>query len=263
MNTYINPQDKTYLCFTKARAAHWDAVAAKPPRKINWSAYYHRRLKHVYQHVIPPGCSVLDLGCGKGDLLASVQPACGVGIDFSAEMVRAAQKAHPELRFIQADAHALPGLDMQFDYIILSDLVNDLWDVQNVLNQLQPLCSPRTRVVLNFYNRGWEAALKIAQALGTAKPLQDQNWLTQTDMKNLLNLGDFEVVRRWAEVLFPFYIPLISPFLNRIAARLWPLKHICMTNMMIARPRISADAQAASVSVVIAARNEAAISRRF
>ncbi len=257
MNTYINPQDKTYLSFTKARAAHWDAVAAKPPRKINWSAYYHRRLKHVYQHVIPPGCSVLDLGCGKGDLLASVQPACGVGIDFSAEMVRAAQKAHPELRFIQADAHALPGLENQFDYIILSDLVNDLWDVQNVLNQLQPLCSPRTRVVLNFYNRGWEAALKIAQALGTAKPLQDQNWLTQTDMKNLLNLGDFEVVRRWTEVLFPFYIPLISPFLNRIAARLWPLKHICMTNMMIARPRISADAQAASVSVVIAARNEA------
>ncbi len=257
MNTYINPQDKTYLSFTKARAAHWDAVATKPPRKINWSAYYHRRLKHVYQHVIPPGCSVLDLGCGKGDLLASVQPACGVGIDFSAEMVRAAQKAYPEFRFIQADAHALPGLDMQFDYIILSDLVNDLWDVQNVLNQLQPLCSPRTRVVLNFYNRGWEAALKLAQALGTAKPLQDQNWLTQTDMKNLLNLGDFEVVRKWTEVLFPFYIPLISPFLNRIAARLWPLKHICMTNMMIARPRVSADAQAASVSVVIAARNEA------
>jgi len=257
VNTYINPQDKTYLSFTKARAAHWDAVATKPPRKINWSAYYHRRLKHVYQHVIPPGCSVLDLGCGKGDLLASVQPACGVGIDFSAEMVRAAQKAYPEFRFIQADAHALPGLDMQFDYIILSDLVNDLWDVQNVLNQLQPLCSPRTRVVLNFYNRGWEAALKLAQALGTAKPLQDQNWLTQTDMKNLLNLGDFEVVRKWTEVLFPFYIPLISPFLNRIAARLWPLKHICMTNMMIARPRVSADAQAASVSVVIAARNEA------
>lgn len=257
VNTYINPQDKPYLRFTETRARHWDAIAAKPPKKINWSAYYHRRLTQVYQQIIPPGCSVLEVGCGKGELLAAVQPSFGVGIDFSVEMVRAAQAAHPELRFIQADAHALPGLDMRYDYIILSDLVNDLWDVQTVLNQLQPFCGPRTRVVLNFYNRSWEVALKLAQAIGTARPLLEQNWLTQNDMTNLLNLGRFEVVRKWTEVLFPFYIPLISPILNRFAARLWPFRMLCMTNMMIVRPRVETPVGSAAVSVVIAARNEA------
>lgn len=257
MNTYINSNDKAYLKFSGERAAHWDALAEKPPKKINWSAYYHKRLKLVYQHIIPPGCSVLDVGCGKGDLLAAVKPSLGVGIDFSSGMVYAAQLAHPELRFIQADAHALPGLDATFDYIILSDLVNDLWDVQNVLNELHRVCGPRTRVVLNFYNRGWELPLKLAQLVGTAKSLLDQNWLTQTDMKNLLNLGNFEVVRKWTEVLFPLNIPLISPFLNRVVARLWPFKHLCMTNMMIARPRSSGSRELASVSVVVAARNEA------
>lgn len=257
MNTYINSQDKAYRCYTEARTAHWDALAKRAPRKINWSGYYHRRLAHVYQHIIPPGCTVLELGCGKGDLLAAVQPAIGIGIDFSAEMARAAQAAHPELRIIQADAHALPDLDMRFDYIILSDLVNDVWDVQTVLNQLQPLCGPRTRVVLNFYNRGWEIPLKIAQSLGTARTLMDQNWLTQTDMKNLLNLGGLELVRKWTEVLFPFNIPLISLFLNRVASRLWPLKHFCMTNMMITKPHVKAAVEPVTVSVVVAARNEA------
>ncbi|HOE35309.1 MAG TPA: bifunctional class I SAM-dependent methyltransferase/glycosyltransferase family 2 protein [Anaerolineaceae bacterium] len=257
MKTYLNSTDKAYLDFTQKRTAHWDALAEKPPKKINWSAYYHRRLRHVYQHIIPPGCAVLEVGCGKGDLLAAVKPALGVGIDFSEAMVRAARGAHPEMRFLQADAHALPDLGETFDYIILSDLVNDLWDVQHVLNQLQQVCSPRTRVVLNFYNRGWELPLKIAQFIGTAKSLLDQNWLTQTDMKNLLNLGNFEVVRKWTEVLFPFNIPLFSPLVNRVIARLWPFKHLCMTNMMIARPRSAGAEKPASVSVVVAARNEA------
>ncbi len=205
----------------------------------------------------------MEVGCGKGDLLAAVQPALGVGIDFSEAMVRAARGAHPEMRFLQADAHALPDLGETFDYIILSDLVNDLWDVQHVLNQLQQVCSPRTRVVLNFYNRGWELPLKIAQFIGTAKSLLDQNWLTQTDMKNLLNLGNFEVVRKWTEVLFPFNIPLFSPLVNRVIARLWPFKHLCMTNMMIARPRSAGAEKPASVSVVVAARNEAGKFRRY
>ena len=58
-------------------------------------------------------------------------------MDFSEEMIDAARRRHPELRFVQADAHAL-NLSEKFDVIILSDLVNDLWDVQTVLQQCCP-----------------------------------------------------------------------------------------------------------------------------
>jgi len=172
-------------------------------------------------------------------------------------MIAAAQEAHPECEFICVDAHALPDLGRQFDFIVLSDLVNDVWDVQTVLTQLKPFCTPRTRLVINFYNRLWEFPLKVAQAIHMATPLLDQNWLTQQDMRNLLQLCDYEVVRTSSEVLFPFYFPLLSGLFNRVLARLTLFKFLCMTNFLIARPSGGAREDKASVSVVIAARNEA------
>ena len=46
----------------------------------------------------------------------------------------------PRLQFVVADAHDLSQLDGTFDAIILSDLVNDVWDVQALLDRLQRLC---------------------------------------------------------------------------------------------------------------------------
>ena len=128
----------------------------------------------------------------------------------------------PRLRFIRADAHELP-LAGPFDAIILSDLINDVWDVQSAFAALRPLCGPGTRVVLNFYSRLWEKPLALAAKLGMGTPLLPQNWLTPPDVANLLHLAGFEVMRRWHEVLLPLPIPLLQPLCNRVMAKLWPL----------------------------------------
>jgi SAM-dependent methyltransferase len=211
----------------------------------------------VYQWIIPTGADVLEIGCGKGDLLSSVCPAYGLGLDFSAEFIEKAQQNYPELHFMQADAHLLPEIDKKFDYIILSDLVNDIWDVQSVLNQLGGFSHSKTRIVINFYSRLWEIPLKIAQKLKIAKPVLYQNWLTTEDMKNLFEICGLEVIRSWHEILLPIEIPLLTPLLNRFLARFWPFNYLCMTNMMIARQKPAPAMQKPSVSVVVAARNEA------
>ena len=86
---------------------------------------------------IPTGSAILELGCGEGDLLGALQPAVGMGVDFSAEMLRKASEKYPSLTFIQEDAHKIDLIEQKFDYIILSDLVNELWDVQDVLSGLR------------------------------------------------------------------------------------------------------------------------------
>src|SRR5262249_59792881 len=108
--------------YRRERIRHWGEVAS---RRLPWAGArgaYQRRLAEIYRLTIPPGQRVLEVGCEAGDLLASLRPSFGVGIDFSHAAVREARRRHPGLRFVEADAHALP-LSGDFDFILLSHLV--------------------------------------------------------------------------------------------------------------------------------------------
>jgi ubiquinone/menaquinone biosynthesis C-methylase UbiE len=217
--------------------------------------YYQRYLRRYFAFVIPPGARVIEVGCGLGDLLAAVQPSHGLGIDFSAAMVGLARSRHPDLEFQVADALDFSA-DEQFDYIILADLVNDLPDVQAVLERLRTVTHPGTRLVLNFFSNLWRPILGIAERLGLKGPTALQNWLSASDMANLLHLADWEVVRTDARLLWPAGTPWVAPLLNRWVAPL--LRHMCLTTIMVARPRPQPMARPHfSCSVVIPARNEA------
>jgi len=255
------PADAARSRYTRERIAHWENLAARAVPRA--AAYYHRRLAEVYGFLIPPGQRVLELGCGRGDLLAALEPAEGVGVDFSPAMIAQARARHPEMRFVVGDAHALEDvLSGPYDAIILSDLVNDLWDVQGVLEQVRALAAPGTRIVVNAYSRLWEPALALAERLGLAQPVLYRNWLAPDDVANLLHLTGFEVIRRWQEVVWPVATPLADRLCNRYLARLWPFRHLGLANFFLARPAPGAPsagepAEEPLVSVVVAARNEA------
>src|SRR5206468_4886653 len=105
---------------------------------------YHQLLKTYYAFYVPPGLRVLELGCGLGDLLAAVKPARGVGVDFSPAMIALARQRHPQLEFQAADLAEFSPTE-KFDYILLSDLVNDLPDVQAAFERLLSATHARTR----------------------------------------------------------------------------------------------------------------------
>ncbi len=251
---HINPGfDPSGQNYQQTRISHWDSIARKRDSWQGLGSSYHRRLAEVYRFYVAPNMRVLEIGCADGRLLASLRPAYGVGIDFSEEMIRRAQERHPELTFIHADAHDLSSINETFDIIILSDLVNDLWDVQRVLEQIKRLSSPRTRIILNFYSRLWQLILNTARVLNLATPDLYQNWLTREDVTSLLQLAGFETIRTTQEILWP--LPL-GGLANRLLVRLWPFNHFALSNLVIARP-LPKRAEEPKVSVVIAARNEA------
>jgi SAM-dependent methyltransferase len=244
------------LRYLEQRRDHWDALARSGARRRWWgSGPYHRRLEEVYRHLVSPGLRVLEVGCGAGDLLAAVDPARGVGVDFSPAMVDLATRRHPGLTFLRQEAATLE-LDETFDVVILSDLVNDLWDIQAVLERLHSVTTPRSRIVLNLYSRLWEFPLWVAEKLGLARPVLRQNWVEPKDLENLLQLAGFTTVRRFSDVLWPMATPLVAPLCNRYLARLPLLRHLCLTNVVVARPA-PARRPAPLVSVVVPARNEA------
>jgi SAM-dependent methyltransferase len=257
----MTPDDPAELRYRQERTAHWDAVARRWRHRSGLAGAYHRRLERVYRFLVPPGSKVLEIGCGTGDLLAALQPGIGLGIDLSGEMVRLAAERHPGLRFLQADAHEMESLDgipadETFDFIILSDLINDAWDVQRLLQRVAALSHRRTRVILNVYSRLWELPLALAVRLGLARPVLFQNWLTVADVKSLLRLAGFQPIRTWQEVLLPLPVPLLAPLANRFLARLWPFRHLCLSNFLVARHAPVPLAEEPVVTVVVPARNE-------
>ena len=228
-----------------ARAGGGEKSAAKRYRAERirfWNGYdrkrasagYYRRLAEVYRYLVPPRSRVLELGCGTGDLLAALEPSLGVGVDFSPQMLERAARKHPQLRFMRGDVDQL-SLKTRFDYVILSDLINDLWDVQKTVERLASVCTPATRVIINSFSRLWELPLRMAGRMNLANPALNQNWMTLEDLDNMLALGGFEVVRQWQEVLLPLALPLLGPFCNRYLVKLWPFRHLALTNLIVAR----------------------------
>lgn len=243
--------------YQNIRIAHWNQIA-HGSKKWRWfNGYYYKRLKQVLQFVIPPGQRIIEIGCGQGDLLAALEPSYGVGVDFSPEMIASARMHHPDLHFVEADAHELK-LNENFDFVILSDLVNDLWDVQTVLQNISSFINPQCRVIITSYNRFWELPLTAVRKLGLAKPSLFQNWLTVEDIAGLLSLANCEVVRHWDEIIWPIRLPVIDSFLNRFVAKVWPFYWFDMTHIIVAKPCSRQDdlPRAPKVSVIVPARNE-------
>src|SRR3954468_1151963 len=139
--------------------------------------YYHRLLQNFFGFLVPPQSRVLEVGCATGDLLASVKPSRGVGVDFSPSIIEHAKQSHPDLEFSVAEATEYQN-DEKFDYILLSDLVNDVPDVQNLFERVQRNAFQHTRLVLNFYNTLWRPILAAAEKLGFKSPTLPQNWLS-------------------------------------------------------------------------------------
>lgn len=256
----LSPSDLTPARYRQERIAHWDDVARRFAPGRGLSGSYHRRVEQMLRQVIPPGQRVLELGCGRGDLLAALQPAHGVGVDFSSEMISQAVSRHskkPELHFVIADVHELAISD-KFDFIVLSDLVNDFWDVQAALEKIRRMTTSRTRVVFNVFSQLWQLPLWLAQRSGLKQPMLPQNWLTVQDVSRLLHLAGFEIVHHREEILWPLCTPVIDSFFNRVLVRFWPFRHAAMSNVIVARPTPEpSDAAEPMVSVIVPARNEA------
>jgi SAM-dependent methyltransferase len=234
--------------------AFFDAFARDDTRWRRRNRTYHRLVRQIFRFQVPPGSRVLEIGSGAGDLLASLEPSVGVGVDVSGRMVELARSRHPALRFERMAGERL-DLGETFDYVVLSDLVPFVHDLVALLDRVRMHSHARTRVVVHSYSRLWKPVIRLAELLRLKPPKPIRNWVSPDDMRNLLELADFEVVTQTRRVLFPKQVPLLTTFLNGFLANIWPLNHLSLTYWVVGRPR-PRDAEELSVSVVCPCRNE-------
>ncbi len=250
---------------TPDRAQVLDTLAMQRDQWKRRTRFYHAALTRLYKFYIPKGQRVLEVGCSTGDLLADIDPARGVGIDVSPCAIAQAQQKYghrPNLHFLCADADASAfHLDETFDYVVLSDTIGFLGDVQQCFENLRQVMQPHSRIIINSYNFVWELPLRLAGFLRLKQKQPVQNWLANADIANLLDLAGFELVQREGFMLLPLHIPLLSSLCNGLLAKLPGLRVLTLAQFVIARPRGAAAPETAttghSVSIIVPARNEA------
>ncbi len=242
----------------ESRAAQLDALAGRRDEFRAKNRYYHEQIARLARFFIPEGARVLEVGCSTGDLLASLKPSRGVGVDLSRKHVEIGRKKHPELEFYVGDAEALDVGDEQFDFVVLSDVIGFLDDVWAGLRSLRKVMGPRSRLFVTYHNFLWEPVLQLGAKLGLKMPESEQNWLGREDIENLLKLAGFEVVHAGSSTLLPVDLPFVSRLANRVLARMPLFEHLALVEYFVARPvwQHIQRAEPMTCSVVVPCRNE-------
>jgi len=220
---------------------------------------FHEAEYRYLRFLIPEGMSVLEIGCGTGQLLAELRPARGVGVDLSPRMIEIARQRHPEMEFLVGDIEdpaVVRRLGGPFDVIVMAGTIGLLDDCQSTLASLRQLCHGDTRLVIAYHNFLWEPLLRLAEALHWRMPEPDTNWLRPRDMVNLLTLADFEMVRRNWQQLVPFGLLGLGRVVNRFIGTLPGIRPLCLRNYIVARPLGLRTGPLRSATVVVPCRNE-------
>jgi malonyl-CoA O-methyltransferase len=105
----------------------------------------------------PPlaGLRLLDAGCGTGRRLLDVDAEQAVGIDVSAEMLRAGARQladRSRIRTVMGDVRALPFADASFDVAWCRLVIGHVPDCRPVYSELARVVAPNGRVIVSDFH---------------------------------------------------------------------------------------------------------------
>lgn len=147
-------EDPVAVLRTKDAVATYAALASAPDlHQLSGRAEHRTLTGFVNEQIVAaldldPDCSVIDVGCGDGTLLAGMQGKIrdALGIVPSAEELARLEGAYhlPNLRFARGRADALPAADHSFDRVVINCvlLVLDEATVLRCLSELKRVARP-------------------------------------------------------------------------------------------------------------------------
>ena len=225
------------------------------PSQSTWaSRQYKRALAHHYRLLIPSGASVLEVGCAAGHLLALLPNQDVTGIDVSGRQIELARQNVPHGQFWVGAGETFE-IDRKFDYIVLSDVIGIAADVQQLFSNVSKLCHDRTRLLINYHNQLWRGPIALATMLGQKSRQPVASWFGRHDVRNLLWLSDWCLVREQPQIISPLSLLGFGRLLNKWLAPL--LSPFCLSVFTTARLNRTPNRPRPSVSVIVPARNEA------
>jgi SAM-dependent methyltransferase len=196
--------------------AHFDGIAAQYDRMKRRQPFYNAQLRSLASSLTGPipGRSVLELGCGTGQVLKHLDPRRGLGIDRSLPMVEQARMGAPaSLTFQQGDILSFVP-DQAFDLVVCCDVLEHLAAPGQLFERFTAFPG-QPRFVLTWPNPRWFPLMRAGEALRLktpegplyAHPLEGA-------ARSALERG-LTVVDQGYALLLPVAVPLLTRWLNQ------------------------------------------------
>ena len=123
-----------------------------------------RRLREAFAFAnVAPGMNVLDLGCGRGEIVRHVARlgAKSYGLDYADAAVRLSKRTlrdEPgEHGVMRGDAKMLPYSSGAFDRVLMFDVVEHLhpWELDACLSEVKRVLKPEGQIIIHTAPNRW------------------------------------------------------------------------------------------------------------
>jgi len=223
------------------RAATREYFERIAPEWDRWQAtnrYYHQRIRSLIRGMIPPGSRVVEIGCGAGDLLASLAPREALGLNVAEGLTTLARRKYPALRFetIEVDRPRIPAA-FGPDCVVLNNMLDYVYDVGDFLEALKPALTDRTLLIITTTNPLWAPLLRLGSRLGLRAPDSPRNFITNRDIRSVLEVQGFRMVEDGLALPVPRWVPIAGGLLNALVPEVPVLRYMGAVQYITARPR--------------------------
>jgi 2-polyprenyl-3-methyl-5-hydroxy-6-metoxy-1,4-benzoquinol methylase len=198
---------------------HWDSVAASYTGHKEANHDYFDALKALFSAALPDASRlrILEVGCGNGDVLRSLKPSHGLGLDVSEAMIAVAKKRHvdcPAVEFRVGDAENLSEEHL-YDAVILPDLLEHVPDWRLALSEAASRVKPGGRLAVSTPNPLWAPALYVLEKLRLKTPEGPHRFVGLNAITRHLQELRLVVVNAGNHLLIPKHFGRLTTWLNR------------------------------------------------
>ncbi|UCF97556.1 MAG: homoserine O-acetyltransferase [Spirochaetaceae bacterium] len=144
--------------------------------------------------LIPPGSSVLDLGCGHGELLYRLKQRGFeklTGVELDEEAIVSCSRLGLDVLYLDLNQHLDPFLDGSYDYVVLSRTLQAVLDVEGLLAEIVRI---GRRGIVSFPNFAYGKLRRMLFEQGRAPESEGvlrYKWYN-TPNRRFFSIADFE-----------------------------------------------------------------------
>lgn len=216
---------------------HFDGISGKYDYYKKKNYYYYDNIKHSLKSIIKPESTILEVGTGTGEIINFLNPAKGIGIDISDQMIRISREKYINKRNLKFLVKNLENSPMggKFKYVLLIDVIEHLKNPLHLLRNIKRNMDDDSFLIISMINPLWEPILMILEKLNMKMPEGPHKRMTIRHFKGMLNKEGFKLIKSLDRILIPSKIPIISDFVNNNFFKIPLIKRLSLVKIFIIR----------------------------